>query len=81
MKTEKMIELGLMPRQLLILERLQKGEQTAMELRCKLLSPVSISSHVEALVQRGYVNRRPCQNDRRCVYISLTEAGKALIQD
>lgn len=76
-----MIERDLTPRQLMILQLLSEGEKTAKDMMSRLLSPVVISNIVEQLVQRGLITRRPCSNDRRRVILSLTEAGKATIQD
>ena len=41
------------------------------------LDKSGISRGVEELVQKGYVNREPSKEDRRCVVLSLTESGKA----
>lgn len=35
-----------------------------------------ISRGVEELVQKGFVNREPSKEDRRCVVLSLTEKGQ-----
>ncbi len=41
------------------------------------LDKSGISRGVEELVRKGYVNREPSLEDRRCVVLSLTESGKA----
>ena len=47
------------------------------DLACKLkLDKSGISRSVEELVQKGYVSREPSKEDRRCVLLTLTDAGK-----
>ena len=41
------------------------------------LDKSGISRSVEELVRKGYVNREPSTEDRRCVVLSLTESGQA----
>lgn len=41
------------------------------------LDKSGISRSVEELVRKGYVNREPSMEDRRCVVLSLTESGQA----
>ena len=41
------------------------------------LDKSGISRGVEELVRKGYVNREASKEDRRCVVLSLTEAGQA----
>ena len=41
------------------------------------LDKSGISRGVEELVRKGYVNREPSTEDRRCVVLSLTESGQA----
>ena len=74
-----MIKRGLNPRQLYILEVLSKGDKTATEMGDEYASKVVVSQHADTLVKRGYVKRRPCKQDRRCVYLSLTKAGRELL--
>ena len=40
------------------------------------LDKSGISRGIEELVQKGYVNREPSKNDRRCVVLSLTKEGQ-----
>ena len=41
------------------------------------LDKSGISRGVEELVQKGFVNREPSSEDRRCVVLSLTDKGQA----
>ena len=41
------------------------------------LDKSGISRGVEELVRKGYVNREASKEDRRCVVLTLTEAGQA----
>ncbi len=36
----------------------------------------TMSSTVATLVERGWVRRKPCESDRRVVFVELTEAGE-----
>ncbi len=45
-----------------------------------LLSSGAMSSRLEKLEQRQLIARRHCTDDRRVVHVSLTEQGKALIE-
>jgi DNA-binding MarR family transcriptional regulator len=40
------------------------------------LDKSGISRGIEELVQKGYVNREPSKEDRRCVVLSLTKDGQ-----
>ncbi len=40
------------------------------------ISVGALSTAVNTLVKKGYVNRTPCENDRRIIYITLSEIGK-----
>lgn len=44
-----------------------------------LLTSGSTTYVVDKLEQRGLVRRRPCESDRRALYVELTGEGKALI--
>ena len=43
-------------------------------------SPSRLSHTVAALVQRGWVTRRPCPQDGRGLVASLTDAGRGLLE-
>jgi DNA-binding MarR family transcriptional regulator len=44
------------------------------------MSPSRASHAVTGLEQRGWVERQPCDTDRRVQYIVLTDEGRALLQ-
>src|SRR5574339_115304 len=44
-----------------------------------LLTSGSTTYVVDKLEQRGLVRRRPCESDRRALYVELTAEGEALI--
>ena len=44
-----------------------------------LLTSGSTTYVVDKLEQRGLVSRRPCESDRRALYVELTDEGRALI--
>lgn len=61
---------------------LHLGCQNQKELGAKLLkSGGNITMVIDNLVKRGYVTRVTDPNDRRAVIISLTEEGKAFIEE
>jgi MarR family 2-MHQ and catechol resistance regulon transcriptional repressor len=72
---------GLAPTEFGVLEvLLHKGPLTAGEIGSRvLLASGSITYVVDKLQARGLVARRPCQEDRRAIYVELTEEGRTLI--
>lgn len=70
---------GLTPPQLMVLSTLSaQGEATPTAIaRAVGVSQATATALVEKLVQRDYVARRKGESDRRQVWISLTEAGRA----
>lgn len=46
-----------------------------------LLTSGSITSAVDRLEKKGYVQRQPVEGDRRVRLVSLTDSGKALIEE
>jgi len=44
------------------------------------LSQSRLSHRMRRLVKRGLIEQRPCTDDRRVTYASLTPAGRALIE-
>ncbi|WP_408008703.1 MarR family winged helix-turn-helix transcriptional regulator [Pseudalkalibacillus sp. A8] len=46
-----------------------------------LLASGSITYVVDKLEEKGYLERKACERDRRITYAFLTEKGKALIED
>lgn len=61
---------------------LHKGDLTSKELALKILKTKgNITMVIDNLVKKGLVVRRPCPDDRRKTYISLTPEGKDLIED
>ncbi|HEU0013666.1 MAG TPA: MarR family transcriptional regulator [Longimicrobium sp.] len=72
---------GLTPTEFAILEALyHKGPLLLTELRGKILvSSGGVTYLVDRLEERGLVERRRCQHDRRATYAAATEEGQALI--
>ena len=59
-----------------------KGEKSIQEIRDRiLLASGSATYVVDNLERKEYVRRIVNQNDRRVIYIKLTEIGKDLIND
>jgi MarR family 2-MHQ and catechol resistance regulon transcriptional repressor len=65
-----------------VLEALyHKGPLLLGEVQRKLLiSSAGITYVVDRLERKGFVERRPCPNDRRARYAALTRKGRSLIE-
>lgn len=74
-------EYGLTVSQFGVLEALYHlGVLNQSDLARKLLkSTGNLTTVVDNLVKRGLVERRRCTEDRRVVYIHLTDAGRSLV--
>jgi DNA-binding MarR family transcriptional regulator len=59
-----------------------KGEATAGDLaKAAELSPASVSTMLDTLERDGIVERRRSDSDRRVVVVTLTESGRALLNE
>lgn len=74
---------GLTASQLLILQLLRQGEDfTAGEVARQVsLSQATVTTIIDRLEKRGLVVRERGQEDRRKVFIYLTDAGEAALSD
>ena len=45
------------------------------------LSPSGLTRRLDALVRRGWVERRPSVDDRRVLFAHLTAAGRSALED
>ena len=79
MKANKMIEYGLNPRCVLVLELLTNCDQTATSMASDILSRVSITAISDRLVKKGLITRKRCKKDRRRVILSITDEGKNIL--
>jgi MarR family 2-MHQ and catechol resistance regulon transcriptional repressor len=58
-----------------------KGTHTTQAIKEKILIASSSTTYVvDQLVKKGYVQREPSQEDQRVTYVSITEAGRALME-
>lgn len=58
------------------------GPLPSLEVAERLVTMVpAITSLIDKLEQRGLVSRRRCTRDRRVWYVSLTDAGAALLEE
>jgi len=66
-----------------VLEALyHKGSQTVRDIsNAVLINTGSITYVIDKLEKKDYVKRRHCQEDRRVVYIDITEQGKKLMDE
>lgn len=46
---------------------------------CRQLSKANVSQGVDALIRKGLLSRNADEEDRRCVHLHITLAGKALL--
>ena len=78
--TDMLLELGLYPGQELILLQLyEKDGQTQTDLqRAVRLDHSTVSRTIRRMEQAGLVARRPSENDKRAMNVSLTDHGRAL---
>lgn len=54
-----------------------KGDQPIQSLGKKILvASSSITYVVDKLEKKGYIRRRPCEDDRRVMYAAITGSGK-----
>lgn len=74
---------GLNSTEFSVLELLyHKGDQPIQVIGKKvLISSGSITYVVDKLVQKNYVRRKGCPEDRRVIYAALTREGKALMDE
>jgi DNA-binding MarR family transcriptional regulator len=72
---------GLTPSQLVVLQDVaRRGETTAGAIaKAVQFSQATVTSLVDRLVDRGFVVRSRRENDRRMVWVSLTERGEAML--
>ena len=65
-----------------VLEALyHKGPMLVGEVGSRILLTSGSTTYViDKLEQRGLVRRRPCESDRRALYVELTDEGQALIE-
>ena len=65
---------------LLRLSRSPRGELTMGELGRQIaLTSGGVTRLVDRIAEAGYVQRRPCKDDRRVQYVVLTAAGRAAL--
>ncbi|RKQ28798.1 MarR family winged helix-turn-helix transcriptional regulator [Oceanobacillus halophilus] len=66
-----------------ILEALyHKGKQTIKQIsEAVLINTGSITYVIDKLEKKGLLEREPCKDDRRVVYIQLTDKGKKLMAE
>lgn len=81
MKAIKMITEGFTARQVYVLEQLLECDRTATGIACDAVSKVSITAIVDDLEKRKLVTRRRCEDDRRAVFISITDAGRGVLSE
>jgi DNA-binding MarR family transcriptional regulator len=79
MKAIDMIHNKLSARQVLVLEMLKEGDKTSADLASEHLSTASLTAIIDKFEARGLAQRVRCRHDRRKITISLTNAGRELI--
>ena len=83
MKAIKMITEGFTARQVYVLEQLLECDRTATSISNgiggNVLSKVSITAIVDDLESRGLIERRRSKDDRRVIFISITDAGREVL--
>ena len=83
MKAIQMITEGFTARQVYVLEQLLECDRTATSISKgiggNVLSRVSITAIVDNLESRGLVERKRVKEDRRLIFISITQAGREVL--
>ena len=78
-----MITEGFTARQVYVLEQLLECDRTATSISKgiggNVLSRVSITAIVDNLESRGLVERKRIKEDRRLIFISITQAGREVL--
>jgi DNA-binding MarR family transcriptional regulator len=73
---------GVQPGHLALLGILRYRPHTLSDLADRLsVSPPTMSNTINALEERGWVQRRRSDDDRRVVWISITETGSAFVDE
>ncbi|MBM7632901.1 MarR family winged helix-turn-helix transcriptional regulator [Geomicrobium sediminis] len=74
---------GLNPTEFAVIELLyNKGDQPVQKIGEKvLIASSSITYVVDKLEKRGYTQRKPCPNDRRITFVSITEEGRSFMDE
>ena len=75
-----MIKEGLTARQVLVLELLKEGSNTATEMASPLMSKPLITDLIDSLFKRNLVNRERDTVDRRKVILSITDEGLKMLK-
>jgi DNA-binding MarR family transcriptional regulator len=71
----------MLPPHMMLMRRLQYGPASQQELAAQLrVAPSTMSATIDALEKRGWVSRERDENDRRVVRISLTDAGRKMLE-
>lgn len=80
---EDIKHLGLNTTEFAVLELIySKGDQPIQQIGVKvLIASSSITYVVDKLEKKKLLKRKPCPNDRRVTYVSITEAGTNLMND
>lgn len=73
----RQLQHGIHPGHIHLLRLLEKKPISQSELASRMaVSPPTMSNTINAVEERGWVQRRRAENDRRVVWIEITEAGK-----
>lgn len=81
--TEDIKSHGLNPTEFAVLELLfHKGDQPIQQIGQKiLLSSGSMTYVIDKLEEKGFLRRKPCPNDRRVTYATITADGQTLMEE
>lgn len=81
MKAIKMIKEGFTARQVYVLEQLLKCDRTASQIASDLFSRQHTKVITDNLEVRGFIDRKQCADDGRQVILSITQAGRDVLDD
>jgi len=80
MKPINMIKHGVNARMVLVLEMLEKGDQTATSMASDMLSKVTITAMSYKLSAMQLITRCRGKKDRRQVVLSITDKGRNILK-
>lgn len=78
MNTKIAIKEGLTIREYYVLQTLaQDGKKIISSLNCGLMTNAALTAIVDKLCYKHLIGRERCKEDRRKIYVSLTEKGQS----
>ena len=82
MQTKEAIQEGLTIRELYVMQELNDShDRTISSFRDGLMTAAALTGMVDKLESKHLIKRVRCYNDRRKIYLKLTEKGRSFFRD